>query len=906
MGKGSWSALLPDLRVSRVIPFSQQQEDGQQQQRRGRKSHGIDIRRYYQLIFDPSIPLESAIEQLYKTGLVDLVEPDYLHSPLYVPNDPRTSEQYYLELVRAFEAWDISKSSREVVIAILDSGVELNHPDLRANIYTNEKDPIDGLDNDEDGYIDNYWGWDFAGSDYSTLVGDNDPNADKSNMSHGTVVAGCASAVTDNGIGIAGVGFNARLMVLKHTADNDERNNGGGYLLNLLQGVVYAAEHGADVINASYGSTYYSQIAQDIYKYAALVHDVVIVAAAGNSGSATPNYPSDYDYVLSVAATDKDDRRAGFSSYGDRVDIAAPGAGILSTAIGGTYRTASGTSFSAPIVSGAAALLKTKYPDFNGAQIAELLRVTANPAFNEALSEPYKNKMGRGRLDVLAALTTESPSIRFDNAQLQGPDGDVVKAGEEASLSGDFINFLWPAEGVSVTLSSSSSHVMLLESTIQLGSMGSEQVKSTGSTPFRFKLSAATPSNTELTLRLDYTAAGGYRDYQYVRILVNPTYFTLNENLVSTTIAGNGRTGYRDTERKQGLGFVYNDLNLLFEMGLLMGTSSTKMVSSIRSTGGTYSDDFRELEEIRRDMPGTIGDVDIWGSFDDSKATTDRKLGVEVRYRAYAWREVPYEKTVILEYEVLNTRAQPLENFYIGLYADWDINQQDSNDKADWDAGTQTGYIYTPDAEERWVGAIQVLSGTPAYWAIDNDQAVSGNPFGVYDGFSNEEKFRSLSSGIGRTRAGEVSQGNDVSHTVGSGPYTIQPDQSVTVAFALHGGSEIDEVLASAQVARSLYESIEEVTRPNPILVTGIDTDPLKAISIYPNPSRGDVYVKVPLDGNSPIYLTMYDGTGRQLLKKVYPSDESLIKIDLSGNTGIYLIEILQGKHRTVKRISLH
>jgi serine protease len=902
MKRASWNELLPGIGVNTVVPFGT--PVGKKQNTRLGKTHTIDISRYVQLTYDPAVPVEIVIQKLYETGLVDLAEPEYIHTLTYMPNDPRIRNQYYLDIIRAYEAWDISKSSSDVVIAILDSGVDLTHPDLLDNIYRNEADPIDGIDNDGDGFIDNYWGWDFAGADYNNPREDNDPSATTENIAHGTLVAGCASAVTDNELGIAGVGFNSRLMVLKHMADNADQSNGSAYLVNLLRGVLYAAYKGADIINASYGSAFYSQIAQDVYKYVALEYDVVVVAAAGNAGNTSPNYPSDYDYVLSVAASNSKDERASFSNYGYRVDITAPGASILSTTVQGDYRTTSGTSFAAPLVSGAAALLKTKYPDFNGAQIAELLRVTADPTFNDRLSEPYKDKMGKGRLDIQRALTQTSPSIRFDNSVLIGPDGNTVRAGEEAALAGDFINFLWTATNARVTLRSLNSQVTVTEATISLGTMETMQFKSNAANPFRLRVSSDILPNTEVVLRLEYEAEGGYTDYQYIQILVNPSYLTLNENLISTTIPGNGRIGYRDTNRQQGIGFVYKEQNMLFEMGVMMATSSSKLVSSVRSPGG-YHDHFNEKQLIAKNTPGQVADVEIFGSFDDTKASQERRLNVDVHYRAYAWQEIPYEKMVILEYEVLNTGASSLENFHVGLYADWDINPDDAHDKANWDAATKTGYIYTPDDAERLVAGIQVLSGTPNYWAIDNDQTIEGNPFGVYDGFTDSEKFTTLSKGIGRQRAGEIEGGADVSHTVGSGPYRIPPGQSITVAFALHGGSSIEEVLASARAASEQYENTRSLPRPNPAAVTGIVLDELPSLEIFPNPTKGVVTVLLPSATSQPFTLTVYDMAGRRLLTNTYAAGSELLSLDLSGRTGLHLIEIRQGEKRSVRRIAV-
>ncbi|WP_224997613.1 S8 family serine peptidase [Cesiribacter sp. SM1] len=901
----SWESLVPALSVQGVHSFSAGTAKSSSGTARASGKSKIDLRLYHQISIDPEMPVEEAIALLYKSGAVEIAEPVYAAKSYLRPNDPRVSDQYYLPLVNALDAWDLVTGRNDIIIAILDSGVDLQHPDLAANIYTNEADPIDGVDNDEDGYVDNYYGWDFAGDDYISLQGDNDPSTNLSNLTHGTMVAGAASAVTNNNEGIAGVGFNARLMILKHSADNDTRDEGNALLSNLLQGVLYAAEHGADIINASYGSTYYSQISHDIYRYVALEYDVLVVAAAGNESSVEPHYPSDYDYVLSVSATTAADGRASFSNYGYRVDIAAPGSDILTTAVGGGYTFTNGTSFAAPIVSGAAALVKTVYPDFNGAQIGEVLRTTADPAFNSRLGSTYKDKMGRGRLDVERALTVQSPSIRMDNPYIQGPNGDVAKAGQEAIIYGTFTNFLWPAAGASVTLTPLSSHITMLQESVELGDMAMMDSVSNQTLPFRIRVNTSAPSNAQIVFRLDYTAANGYTDYQYIRVLVNPSYFNINENLVTTTLAGNGRIGYQDTEQAQGLGFVYNDVNMLFEMGVMMGTSETRVLSTVRgSTPGDVDDDFKVVNKIARDNPGMVSDSDVYGTFDDSKSSPLSRLNVEVDYRSFVWRERPFEKMVVVEYDVTNTGNDALENYYLGLFADWDINQDNYRDMAGWDAATQTGYIYTPDPTERWVGAIQVLSGTPNYWAIDNDENIENNPFGVYDGYTDQEKFRSMSNAIGREEAGIIEEGNDVSHTVSSGPYNIPAGGTVRIAFALHGGSSIEDILSSAEAARLLYETIKDGERPVPVApVTGIIQNDLPALAVYPNPARDILNIALPQIGKEPILVRLMDVTGRHIASKSYTAGKTTVQFSMPGQDGVYFLEVVQGNKRTIRRV---
>jgi serine protease len=197
----------------------------------------IDISKYYSLAFDTDQSVEEYINKLYATGYFEIVEPEYKYKTDFTPNDPSVTQQYYLNLINAFDAWDITKGDTAMVIAIVDTGGNLTHSDIAPNLYRNWAEyPPNGVDDDGNGFIDDYQGWDFVGSDTSNLskpgfVGDNDPSIHiGGDVSHGTWVAGCASASTNNGIGIAGVGSvlraacsspNIRQMIKKQPTDQN-------------------------------------------------------------------------------------------------------------------------------------------------------------------------------------------------------------------------------------------------------------------------------------------------------------------------------------------------------------------------------------------------------------------------------------------------------------------------------------------------------------------------------------------------------------------------------------------------------------------------------------------------------------------------------------------------------------
>jgi len=237
-----------------------------------------------------------------------------------IPNDPAWGLQYNMVAIRAPQGWVYSTGSSAVTIAIIDSGVDMTHPDLFGKIVA---------------------GYDFVN-------GDDNPADD---YGHGTHVAGLAVAFGNNGIGIAGTSWGARIMPVKVL-----NSSGVGTYFNAATGIVWAADQGAQVINLSFGASESRQILEDAVNYAA-ARGILLVGAAGNNGSPSVLYPAAYPAVIAVSATNSANQRAIFSNYGPQIELAAPGAGIYSLHLGGGYMTRNGTSMSAPQVSGLAAIL---------------------------------------------------------------------------------------------------------------------------------------------------------------------------------------------------------------------------------------------------------------------------------------------------------------------------------------------------------------------------------------------------------------------------------------------------------------------------------------------------------------------------------------------------------------------
>ena len=259
---------------------------------------------------------------------VAYAEPDFVAEALGNPDDPGFGTQWGLVKIQAPQAWDVTTGSPGITVAILDTGVDLDHPDLAGKITGN--------------------------TNFSTS------NTTDDVYGHGTHVAGIAAAMTNNGIGVAGLGYSSAIMNVKVLNDN-----GSGTYSAVASGIIWAVDNGAKVINMSLGGSSPSSTLQDAVNYA-WNSGVVVVASAGNSGSTTPSYPAYYSNCIAVAAADVNDALASWSNYGNWVDVAAPGLGIYSTTKNNSYGYMSGTSMASPYVAGLAALVFTTVSDPSG------------------------------------------------------------------------------------------------------------------------------------------------------------------------------------------------------------------------------------------------------------------------------------------------------------------------------------------------------------------------------------------------------------------------------------------------------------------------------------------------------------------------------------------------------------
>lgn len=365
---------------------------------------------------------------LDQSGNVEYVEANTIIRAIEIPNDSSYSELWGMEKIDAEKAWEIGKGSNRVLVGVIDTGLDYNHPDIRKNVWTNpgesglDENGLDksknGIDDDDNGYIDDFRGWDFVNND-------NDPMDDNQ---HGTHCAGTIGAIGNNDKGVVGVNWEVSLVGIKFLS-----GSGTGSLADAVKSIDYATELGAFLTNNSWGGGGYSQAMYDAIERAEKA-DVLFVAAAGNSGTDNDDqahYPSNYPLanVIAVAASTEDDKLASFSQYGfESVHLAAPGEDILSTVPGGRYASFSGTSMATPHVAGAAALIKSLYPQLSGEEIKDKILKTTDP-----IQDFATKLLTGGRLNLYNAVENDkTPPAKVEQIYIS----DTSLTGFAVSLQG--------------------------------------------------------------------------------------------------------------------------------------------------------------------------------------------------------------------------------------------------------------------------------------------------------------------------------------------------------------------------------------------------------------------------------------------------------------------------------------
>jgi subtilisin family serine protease len=883
-----------------------------------------ELRSVYTLTYQSDVDAEYLASKVRGLPGVAYAEPVYVRQTTLTPNDPQA--EAYINYQNFPAAWDITTGSEDVIVAIVDSGVYYKHEDLTAKIWINEDEiPVsvrtlidansdgkitpaeiiqylqdhegdhnsdgvidlqDGLhsasnmttgtDTDNNGgYVDDIYGWDFWDSG-NLFIGepaqsDNDPIG--SGSAHGTHVAGTAAAATNNGIGVAGTGYNVRYMAVKvggiiddpSTEDDESRSIGFGY-----EGIEYAALNGADVINNSWGGGNYSGLENDIINMATEL-GAVVISSAGNSNADGSGYPGAYQNCLSVGSVNTNSGvKSDFSNYGYDVGIMATGNSILSSIfyrndlgeIVTGYAYYSGTSMSSPVVSGLAGLLKSQHPDWSPLEIIYQIQGTAT-SVEENNSESYKGKLGSGVINAERALGAAVPGIRLIDFEILNERGQKIFKGESGNLKVHFANLgAADATNLSFNISTLSDNIIVDSSPISVASVASGD---TSVVSFDITLQDNFDITSYPAFFLEFsdpnTNYSDSRAFRYEELL----YDEVNANGIRMSFGADGTIGFRNPINAEGgIGFIpkiyngseYQSLeNILFEGGLIIEANKT-IANSIRGA----SNAFLPLDTYKVDSPGMVSDADGRVSMNTSQDSNFNPLTV-VDLNTYAFDDDGLRNVLFVEYVLRNTSDNfLLNNTHVGLFHDWDIGNS-SNNNVSYSPQDSILYAYEPNSTLPYV-AVAHLGNVAGALAIDNayDGVDDSTRFGLYDGFNETEKKWALRS---RTYHTEETT-TDISTMVSSGPYNIAPGQSITVGFVYAHGQTLDQLRTQVANARALnLIQVSKAGQLQPVDDPIADKSHLK--SNYPNPFNPSTNIQFELSRNSETTLEVYNILGQKV-----------------------------------------
>lgn len=770
------------------------------------------------------------------------------------PNDPSYGLQSFFPVISAPQAWDSVKGEQgTTVVAVVDGGTDLDHPDLAGNFWVNPGEIAgNGIDDDGNGFTDDVNGWNFT-------TGEGDPTGlswQTLNADHGTHTGGLISALTNNNVGIAGAGWNVKLMGICAANPNSDRSIAFGY-----DGILYAVNNGADIVSCSWGGLGGGSLfEQDVIDYAHS-QGVAVIAAAGNDNVNGYFYPSAYKNAFGVAATTNSDLKASFSNYGTWVDFAAPGVSIYSLLNNGSYGYSSGTSMACPLLAGVVALAHTNNPGWTGVQAAEQVRVSADSI--DSINPVYAGLLGKGRVNALRAVSDISPSLRISGVSFDDGGDGIIDPGETITLDISIKNYLNPASGINLNIATTDPYVNVTSGFATIGAIGTMDEVIAG--PFTVEIDPAAPSGHPVHFSMNLTSAG-YNDIDEFSLTILPTFANAGINNIALSVTNVGRIGFADAENQvSGMGFKYkNGENLMYEGALMAGIASNKISNAARGrtdqTGALIYDadfDVSVGGDLQLFTPGNLTEQESVGIFED----TGNPVGQDVRItqETYADTMAAYADFVIFKYIIENTTQEMISNYHFGMFFDWDIDGQNySTNVAAVDTSRKLAYAYdSGTGPQEYVGTSILTSGNLNYRAIMNDGTMGD--FGIYDGYTDLEKWQSLSGGVSVDSAGP----GDVSLAVSSGPHEIAAGGQLTIAFAMLAGDDLNALRSHADSALSFY---------NQLFWTSIDHKehpelPARFVlnQNYPNPFNPGTEISFSIEKIGLVQLQIFDVLGRKI-----------------------------------------
>lgn len=756
------------------------------------------LQRIYAVHHDESFDSRRVAAALARDPNVVYAEPKIIRAPTWdlaateesiralpeTPNDPLFSQAAYMQRLRMPDAWDVVKGEQgDVVIAVVELGMDLGHEDIRGTLWTNPGEVANnGVDDDANGFVDDVHGWDF----YTDLPVATGP-ANDYGVVHGLAVAGAASAEANNSIGMAGTSWNAKLMPV----------------LGYGVGITYAALNGADIINASYGGFGYSNTAAQVIQ-SAMDEGALVVAAAGNNGldfDQTPFYPAAYAGVLNVGGT-LAGSDVNYYNFGRSINVFAAGRDVVVPFLDDAYGTEDGTSFASPLVAGIAALVKTANPSFSPHQVREQVRLTADniDAANDA---SLAGLLGRGRVNAYRAVTESGfPAIRMTRAQWAGGER-TLQSGESAEITATLVNYLDETSILTIEWFSDADFVNFDTGPVSVGRLGTGESTSVMA---KFHLTEDTPYRARFFVS-PRARDGSYDDAPDVlRLNANPGE-TLEHVTggMGFTITTEGNFGFLDSrfgELREGVwGYNANGqrISIIHEGGLLVASGPDAVSDCLYSDERRYQRVTQHMDwvpkrgarlEIRD--PGHL--VAQEGRMELADTRAANPIGVEVLQESFLDTAEENEDFVILQYTIANPTARELANIHIGLMFDWRVSSSRTQDHALFDGsrnlGIQQNAASNPTA---LVGTMPLTANAPVHFRALR----YGEPQ------TDQTKWSYLTGGIQSPGSGA----DDWTQVMGLGPFTIAAGQQIPVALAVVTGRSREDLFQNADNANALWEN---------------------------------------------------------------------------------------------------
>lgn len=831
------------------------------------------------------------------------------------PNDPdRATFQPWLETLQASAAWEIGTGSSDIVIAIIDTGVELNHPDLEANLWVNAGEiPGNGIDDDQNGFIDDINGWDFF-----SKTGDPNPKSNSNN--HGTHVAGLASAVTNNGIGIASLSYNTRFMPIK-ISDNNGKNLSYGY-----EAIIYAVNNGANVINCSWGSTQFSKALEFAIEYA-WENGVIVTAAAGNDGNTSVYYPAGYARSIAVGSINfKTLKKSSFSNYGGFVDVLAPGGetndGIYSTLTNKSYGVSSGTSMASPIVASLVGLIKSVRPDWDKSTVRAQLEKTALSV--KETNPDIQNLIGTGLIQAQNALSESLKPLTKLMFYHFGDSNNVANVFNRNQLFDLFLKveqYGSTDNTIGIQVSSLSPYLTVLDNASQTISLVHNQTKT--AQKVKVQVSPDAPANTKANLKIEFIYSDQTKTAEIIEIKAVPDNLIHDVNSIHLGVNGTGRIGYFNyPTNSQGLGFVIKENGttqsnlkntpLLKEAGLLFGNGGTRISSSVRGVSNQVDNEFFLVDYFESSFDAANGIQKGKALFTDLNAGIEGlRFDILTTLETFAQTSDLDSDYILFKYTFKNTHpSATYSTMRAALFFDFDMpfndadndvtfHDRDNDFMAQFSGGLETDTTL-------YVGA-SILEGIYSPWIIDNN-STSSFYFGINSaagGFSDEEKWlamdgRAASMLDSRKRIGPSNN----SFVISTSAFNLAPEQEQSFTFILGYGigySALSSTMLRAKQKAPLVTSIDEnlVSVPESFKILGNSPNPF-------NPTT-QIFVEIPKAGL--LNYALYDVLGREVFStKSQFLSQGIHQIHIDGSalsSGIYIVRVFMNQQVHSHKIML-